>query len=408
MMNHEELFTKALGLKDSLYVKSIDFKPDKGELHLQIDFKRGARFACPICGAKDRPVHDTKEKTWRHLNFFQYKTYIHFRTPRIDCDQDGVKLIEVPWASPGSGFTLLFEAMVMQLTRVMPVAQIAVLVDEHDTRIWRLVERYVMAGLEKADYSKIKSVGIDETSSKKRHQYVTLFVDMDQGRVVYVTPGKDAGTISSFKQELQRREIAAEQVERVCADMSPAFRKGIQEQFPQAQLTFDKFHVIKLLNEAVDQVRRDEQKDESALKRSRYLWLYNPQNLNQKQAGKLQALNKMKLKTGRAYRIKLALQDIYRDVHDPEEAADRLKHWYAWAIRSRLDPIREFARTVKNNWEGILNYFDSRLTNGALEGMNSIVQTARTRARGYRNVNRFMMMIYLLGGKLDLPVFAGS
>lgn len=406
MMNHEELFTAALGLEDPLYVKKIDFDHAAGELHLYIDFQKGARFSCSTCGAKEQPVHDTKEKTWRHLNFFQFKTYIHFRTPRINCAKDGVRMINVPWSKPGSGFTLLFEAMVLQLARVMPVSQIALLVGEHDTRIWRIVQRYVQIAIKQADYSEIKSVGIDETSSKKRHHYVTLFVDMDENRVVYVTPGKDASVIGTFKQMLQSRNIPSKQVEQVCADMSPAFRKGVQEQFPEAQLTFDRFHVMKLINEAVDKVRREEQSTEQVLKRSRYIWLRNPENLSTKQSDMLHSMSILNLKTGRAYRIKLALQNIYRHADNLDEATTMLRSWYSWAVRSRLDPIREFARTVKNHWSGILNYFDSRLTNGILEGTNSIVQTARARARGYRNVNNFITMIYLLGGKLELPVFS--
>lgn len=405
MMKHEELFTVALGLDEKLYVKEIDFNEALGELHLYIDFKKGSRFTCPACGKKDQAIHDTKEKTWRHLNFFQFKTYIHFRTPRISCHEDGVRLIDVPWAKPGSGFTLLFEAMVLQLARVMAVSQIARLVGESDTRIWRLVDRYVDASVKKADYSSIKSVGIDETSSKKRHKYVTLFVDMDKRRVVYVTPGKDASVLGRFKQMLKSREIEPNQIEEVCADMSLAFRKGVREEFPEARLTFDKFHVMKLLNEAVDKVRREEQFTEKALKRSRYIWLSNPENLTKKQTGKLESMSELNLKTGRAYRIKLAMQNIYRHADHIEEATGMLKAWYSWAVRSQLGPIREFARVVKNNWQGILNYFKSGLTNGILEGTNSIVQAARARARGYRNVNNFMTMIYLLGGKLDLPVY---
>jgi len=406
MLNHEELFTAALGLEDPLYVKKLDFDQLAGELHLHIDFRRGARFTCPVCGATEQPVHDTKDRTWRHLNFFQFKTYIHFRTPRIDCGKDGVRTIDVPWAKPGSGFTLLFEAMILQLAKVMPASQVALLVGEHDTRIWRIVQRYVQAAIEQADYSKIQSVGIDETSSKKRHHYVTLFVDMDENRVVHVTPGKDAIVIGTFRQMLQSRNIPPEQIEQVCADMSPAFRKGVREQFPDAKLTFDRFHVMKLINEAVDQVRREEQPSEQSLKRSRYVWLSNPENLSFRQSNMLNSLNTMNLKTGRAYRIKLALQNVYRQAESLGEATTMLRSWYSWAVRSRLEPIREFARTVKNNWSGILNYFDSRLTNGILEGMNSIVQTARARARGYRNVNNFITMIYLLGGKLELPVFS--
>ena len=227
---------------------------------------------------------------------------------------------------------------------------------------------------------------------------------MDKIQVVHVTEGKDAETVKSFKTMLKNREIPPTQIENICADMSPAFRSGIQENFPWANLTFDKFHVIKLMNEALDKVRRLEQKEQSVLKYSRYLWLYNPNNLNESQSEKLEGLNTMNLKTGRAYRIKLALQDVYNTATDKASAMPLLMRWYNWACRCRLAPVTAFAKSVRNNWAGILNYFDSKLTNGILEGINSIVQSARNRARGYRNVNTFITMIYLLGGKLKLEI----
>jgi len=404
MLNHEQLFSAALQINEPLYVKKVDFDLPKGELNIHIDFRKGAKFKCPICGQDHLSVHDTSEKTWRHLNFFQYKAFLHCRTPRVACPQDGVHLASVPWATPGSGFTLLFEALVLQLAMCMPLGKIAELLGEHDTRLWRLVHRYVDGARQKADYSGIESVGVDETSSKKGHKYVSLFVDMDKAQVVHVAEGKDSSTVTSFKNMLVSREIKPTQIQNVCADMSPAFRKGVQEEFPWAKLTFDKFHVVKLMNEALDKVRRNEQQDQTVLKRSRYLWLHNPNNLKKDQADKLAGLSSMNLKTARAYRIKLALQDVYSNTSDKVSAMMQLKFWYSWATRSKLKPITEFARTVKNNWAGILNYFDSNLTNGILEGMNSIVQSARNRAKGYRNINNFIAMIFLLGGKLKLEI----
>lgn len=402
MFNHEELFTAALGLKDPLYVKDIDFKPNLGELHIQIDFRKGATFPCPVCQQDGQKVYDTRERTWRHLNFFQYKTYIHCRVPRIKCDQDGVKQIDLPWAKPGSGFTMLFEALVLKLSSHMSVSAIAGLLQEHDTRLWRIIKRYVDEARSRVDYSSITAVGVDETASKRGHRYVTLFMDMIKRRVVHVVPGKDAQTLASFKSFLNDEAIPATQIDHICADMSTGFRKGIAEEFPWATITYDRFHVIKIINDAVDQVRRDEQKDTTDLKKSRYLWLKNPNNLNKRQSERLVKLNDMNLKTGRAYRMKLALQQIYAENEDPIAAGFALQEWTNWALRSRLEPMVKVARTIINHWPGITRYFQTELTNGLLEGMNSIIQGARSRARGFRNVDNFITMIYLLGGKLPL------
>lgn len=408
MFNHEQLFASALQINEPMYVKKVDFDLNEGELHIYIDFRKGAKFKCAVCEQEGLNVHDTVEKTWRHLNFFQYKAFLHFRTPRTDCPKDGVHMTAVPWAPSGSGFTLLFEALVLQLAQCMPMGRIAQVLGEYDTRLWRIVQRHVAAARRAADYSGIKSVGIDETSSKRRHSYVSLFVDMEKAQVVHVTEGKDSETVKSFKMMLEDRTIPPTQIKNICADMSPAFRSGIQESFPWADLTFDKFHVIKLMNEALDKVRRMEQKEQSVLKSSRYLWLYNPNKLSDSQAQKLAGLNSMNLKTARAYRIKLSLQDVYANSSDKASAMTLLTQWYNWAWRSRLAPVTAFAKTVKKNWTGILNYFDSKLTNGVLEGLNSIVQSARNRARGYRNVNTFITMIYLLGGKLEMEILKSS
>ncbi|MDO9592054.1 MAG: ISL3 family transposase [Erysipelotrichaceae bacterium] len=404
MLNHEQLFTAALQITEPLYVESVEFKPIEGELHIYLNFRKGAKFQCPICGKDHLSVHDTKEKTWRHLNFFQYKAFIHFRTPRVNCPDHGIHLMSVPWAHPSSGFTLLFEAFVMQLATAMASARIAQVVGEHDTLIWRIIKRYVDSARAEADYSQIKSIGIDETSSKKRHNYVTLFVDMHESRVVHVSEGKDSTTLQSFKSLLVDRKISPLQIEKISADMSPAFQKGVTDHFEWAQVTFDKFHVIKMMNEALDNVRREEYRQEDVLKHSRYLWLRNPTNLTTNQAQKLENLNKLNLKTARAYRIKLALQDVYANATDKVSAMLLLNDWYKWASHSRLKPITEFAKTIKKNWAGILNYFDSKLTNGILESINSIVQAARNRARGFRNVETFITMIFLLGGKLKLEI----
>ena len=400
MINHESLFGIALQIQEPLLVKRVEFDKSSGELHIHIDFRKGSTFCCAVCGKDGMKIHDTIDKTWRHLNFFQYKTYIHFRTPRTNCPEDGIHLVDTPWAFPGSGFTLLFEAFILQLAQCMAILQIAEMVDEHDTRLWRIIQKHVNQAQAAANYSDARHVGVDETASKRGHNYVTLFVDIEQAKVIHVTEGKDAATIKNFKDSLSHHHAQPSQITDICADMSPAFRKGIQENFPDARLTFDKFHVLKLVNEAVDQVRRQEQKGVPDLKSSRYLWLYNPENLSETKIKQLNSLTQMNLKTAKAYRMKLVLQDIYKTATGRIDAMNKLQKWYQWAVRCRLQPMKEFAKTLKHNWAGILNHFDSRLTNAILEGTNSIVQSARTRARGYRNVNNFIAMIYLMAGKL--------
>src|SRR5215469_2510715 len=184
--------------------------------------------------------------------------------------------------------------------------------------------------------------------------------------------------------------------------MSPAFIAGIAQSLPSAQITFDKFHLIKLINEAVDAVRRAEQKNRAELKKSRYLWLKNPQNLSTRQHTQLDNLATANLKTGRAYRIRLAFQELY--LQPAKNAEAFLKKWFWWATHSRLAPMIEAARMVKRHWNGILRWFHSRIANGIMEAINSLVQAAKAKARGYRSTRNLKAIIYLIAGKLELAL----
>ena len=403
MIDNIILFTAALGLQPPWEVSKVDFNPDEGRLDIYISRDRGSKHPCPKCETECN-VHDTQARTWRHLNFFQYRAYIHCDIPRIKCQTHGVLQIEVPWSRPGSGFTLLFEAFMIELSRVMPVNSLAKIVKEHDTRIWRVINHYVEEARQKQDYSKVISVGIDETSSKRGHNYVSVFVDLDESSVIYATEGKDSKTVESFKDDLQKHNGEPEQIKDICCDMSPAFIKGTEENFTNAVITFDKFHVMKLVNEAVDQVRGQEQLENKYLKNTRYIWLKNPENLTAKQNDKLESISKMNLKTARAYSIKLSLQEFWA-IEDPDAAAAYLKRWYFWATHSRLEPIKEVAYTIKRHWHGIIQYITSRVNNGILEGINSLIQATKRKARGYRNTKNLITIIYLTCGKLriDLP-----
>jgi transposase len=402
MVRHIELFQAALGLESPWYVVRYEFSPQARRLDLYIDFEAGAVFACPVCGRAGCKAHDTSEKSWRHLNFFQYEAYLHARVPRVRCPEHGVKAIEVPWARPGSGFTLLFEAFVLALVQDMPVNAAARIVGEHDTLIWRIMRHYVNKARAAEDFSSVRQLGIDETSSKRGQNYVSLFVDLERSKVLFATEGRDAHTLARFRSDLEAHGGMAERLAEICMDMSAAFIKGAAQNFPLAEVTYDKFHIMKIMNEAVDQVRRDEQKTRPELTGSRYVWLKNQRNWTARQHKIFQQLSppKVGLKTARAYQIKLALQEFW--TLPPSLAEVFLQRWYFLATHSRLDPVIRAARTIKRHWDGVLRWFTSRVSNGVLEAVNSLVQAAKARARGYRNVENFITMIYLIAGKLQL------
>ena len=304
-MRDTSLLQLALGLVPPWAVIRSEFDPAARQLDIHIDFAAGSLFACPSCGAAGCSAYDTEQMTWRHLNFFQHQAYLHARVPRVHCARCGIKKLSVPWARPDSGFTLLFEALVMSLVSAMPVNTVARQVGEHDTRLWRVVHHYVDHARAKVDLCTVTRVAIDETAAWRDHNYITLFVDIDQARLVFATGGRDAETIAIFADDLTAHGGDPRAVAEVCIDISPAFIKGIADNLPTAAITFDKFHAVKIVNDAVDQVRRAERKVHKFLAGTRYLWLRNPVNLSDRQRIALENLPVRHLKTARAYQIRL-------------------------------------------------------------------------------------------------------
>src|SRR6266516_6276715 len=277
-MRDLELFSRALGLQEPWRV-------------VEPSFEAGARFACPVCERPGCAVHDTSEQSWRHLDFFQHQAYLRARVPRVRCPEHGVRQVELAWARAGSGFTLLFEALLMALVAEMPVRAVAELVGEHDTRLWRVVHHYVAAARAREDLSTVERVGIDETSFRRGQDYVTLFADLDRRRCVFATPGRDAESVSRFVADLRAHGGEPEQLIEVCQEMSEPYLFGVLGNLLQAEITFDRYHVKAQLSQAVDQVRRGERQQQAELlKGSRYLWLRRPENLNDKQRARLDAL----------------------------------------------------------------------------------------------------------------------
>jgi len=384
-------------------------------------------FACPEqdCTETTCPVHDTVEKTWRHLDFFEHQAYLSARVPRVRCTEHGVHLVTVPWARPGSGFTLLFEVAMLTYAKQMPIAPLAKMAREHDTRIWRVIEHHVTSARAGMDFSTVTEVGMDETSARRGQDYVSIFMDLEQRRVMFATEGRNAATVQAFAADLEAHGgEPATQIERVCCDMSPAFIKGITQHLSsplvaseadpegtseptaghQPQIVFDRFHVVAKANEAVDAVRRAEVKTRPELKRSRYAWLKNDANLTVRQREQLSWLTRpsMQLKTTRAARWRDDFNGFY-DQPTPADAEAYLRRWCYGAKRSRLEPVKEFVRTVEAHWDGILAWQQSRISNGLLEGTNSLIQAAKRRARGYRSKIKMITIIYLTAGKLPLP-----
>jgi transposase len=398
-MDELALFTLALGLSKPWQVAEVKFSKEEGRLDLWLDFPKGSKFSCPSCKeTHECDVHDTQDRTWRHLNFFQYETLLHARVPRINCGRCGIKQVEVPWARPGSGFTLLFEMLVLALCREMSVA--AELTSEHANRLWRILNHYVEKARQAVDLRDFAKLGIDEFSIRKGHVYMTSFSDLGASRVIFLGEGRKKGVIKAFIEDLKSRSIDPGQIKVVCCDMWDPYLNGVGKHLKEACVVFDRFHVMNQMNKGLETVRREEQRENQDLKKSRFLWLKNPKNLTDTQAARLAALKKLDLKTARAYQIKLALARFW-EIADPGKALSYLKRWYFWATHSRLAPIIKTARTIKRYWTGVINFLEARVTNGMVEGLNSKIKTAMKRAYGFKQVGYLRTIIYLVAGRLN-------
>lgn len=401
-MPEHELFGRALGLEAPWAVTEVRFGVEARRLDLSVDFTEGSRFPCPRCGQRDCPVHDTKRRTWRHLDFFQHQTYLTARVPRVTCPACGVHQVVVPWAREGTGFTTPFETLLLDLARQMPVSGVATEARVHPDSVWRVLRHYVDAAVARQELSGVTAVGLDECSKQKGHQYLTTFCDLDQARVIFVAEGKEAETVRQFADHLATHQGDPTQVTQVCCDMAPAYISGTETCLPQAAITFDRYHVMALLNQAVDEVRRQEAQEVAGLKATRYLWLKNPETLTAGQRTALRSLKGLDLKTARAYHVKLALRRFWTFRY-PKVAARYLTRWYFWATHSRLAPVIEAAKTIKRHWDGVLAFIRSRITNGIVEGLTSKIKTALKRAYGFKTFENYRTIIHLIAGKLELP-----
>ena len=400
-MDTNPLFTAALGLMPPWIVVRTDFHADQRLLEMHVDFKVGARFSCPGCTSVGCAVHDTVEKRWRHMDFFQHQAFIVARVPRVQCPNCGVRLVDVPWARSGSGFTLMMEGLIMEMARAMPVRNIAQLLRVSDNRVWRVIKHYVDDAVSRTDCSQVTAIGVDETSAKKRHDYISCFFDMDARRLVFATEGREHQVVASFARFLGEHKGDASAVTEVSCDMSPAFVKGVREFLPKAAVTFDRFHVAKVLGDAVERVRRSEWRRDKTVKGGRFALLKNPINLTERQREQLRDITARNAALAEVYRMKETFRDLYRQ-EDIHAATGFLKGWIATAMNSTLKPLIKAAKTIKNRSKGILRWYSTRMTNAVMEGLNSLLQAAKRKARGYRLHSTFITIAYLIAGKLDL------
>ncbi len=326
--------------------------------------------------------------------------------PRVDCAEHGVHQIAVAWSEPGSRFTALFEALVIDWLKEASLTAVADLLGLSWQTCSTIQERAVARGLARREAHLPVHLGVDETSYQKRHEYVTVVIDQDAGTVVHVADGRGREVLDTFFDGFSWEE--RRQVESVAMDMWGAYIASVSTKIPGAvdKIAYDKFHVAQHLSQAVDEVRRQENKvllaeGDEQLKGTKYLWLRHPDHLSEDTWQAFEPLRDSALKTARAWAIKELAMSLWQ-YRTRGWARRAWLAWFAWAIRSRLEPVRRVANMIKSHLNGILNAIVLGVTNARSEGVNSTIQWIKYTARGFRNRLRFRTAIYFHLGGLDL------
>ena len=397
-------YGRLLGLDEAWRVESVDLQVEQRRVEIRVTH-RGGPTPCPECGRDCGLADHADERRWRHLDTMQFVTELVARLPRTRCPEHGVKTIVPPWADKHSRFTLLFETFAVEVLQACrAIKSAAALLDISWDGLQAIMNRAVKRGLARREATPIRHLGLDEKSFGRGHDYITVLTDLDGSRVLDVTPERTEAAAAEVLQTLTVEQRQA--VQAVAADMLPAYQNAVAAKTPDAALVHDKFHVAKHLNEAVDKVRRAENKalqavDDDRLKGTRQLWLFSKPNLSPAQRRAFERIKKRGLKTGRAWTIKEQFRWFWRYVYTTS-AHDFFDHWYAWAVRCRLPPMVKVAKMLRRHLSNLLSYFRHRITNAASEGFNSVIQALKYAARGFRSFPNYRTRILFFCGKLDL------
>ena len=415
----EKVFQQILVLGNEWRVDRVDYveKESKVLIRIQETSALWASESCPHCNAKSVGGYDhAPERTWRHLNVCQLQSEIVCALPRGQCKEcQKVYTVRAPWEGRSRGLTQEFEAFALTLMREMPVKKAGEILGETDQKLWRALFAHVDAAWTDLSWENVVWVGADEMNRKKGHNYLTVFVDLVAKRVLLAVEGKDAGTWERFAEQLGRHNGHPKAITQVAIDMSPAYSKGVRENFPNAVTVFDKFHVVSQVTTAVDEVRRKEARQDSTareqMEKTAWLWRKNPENWTEREEKRWEQLKDKPLVTGLAYAMRLELQRAYESA-SARVARSRFVKWCQWVrmeaeamASGLLDPMRKAADMVERHLEGILAHWKEGLTTAFLEGLNSLFSATKRKARGYRSTEYQIAMLYFVAGKLEIPYY---
>jgi transposase len=407
-MRDKDLYATILGITAPWAVRDVDLRAEAQEVEVFIEYDGERELACPECGAA-ASQHDTRRRSWRHLDTCQYRTTLTAEVPRVKCPEHGVRQVAVPWSERNSRFTAMFECLAIDWLREASVSAVSRRLRVSWDALDGIQRRAVGRGLARREAEPMARIGVDETSFQRRHEYVTVVNDLDRGRVVHVADGRGQDALEGFYRGLTPAQLEA--VEAVAMDMWKPYIQATQALLPGwgAKVCFDRFHVAKHLGDAVNDVRKAEHRallaeGDDRLKRTRFLWLMSPERrarMTSERRSEFDVLKASTLKVARAWALKETARGLWAYVR--RGWAERgWKRWLGWAFRSRLEPMRKAARMVKEHLWGILNAVVKGVTNATSESLNAKIQRVKKNACGFRNRERFRTAILFHCGGLDL------
>lgn len=405
-MRDTDLYRHLLGVEDPWFVSEVQLDVTELRVDVWIEHPKGLQWPCPECGAEGTLHDHAEERVWRHLDSCQFQTFLHARPPRVVCPEHEVRQVRLPWAEPHARFTLLFERFAIEVLRHTTIQAGRMILRISWDEAWHVMERAVQRGLRRKPERMIAQLGVDEKSVGSGQDYVTVVCDLERSTVEEVTEGNNCRSLEIYFEGLTDKQRQG--IEAVAMDMAGGYINAVSGSLPEGRekIVFDRFHIMKLMNEAVDGVRREEHKrltdgGSSILAGTKFLWLYARERLPAKHWEQFSSLKAAGLKTARAWAIKETLRQLWR--YKSRAWAEKFwKRWYFWATHSRLAPVKKIANTLKTHLYGILTYSKHRITNAATEGINSQIETLRKAACGFRNKQRFRTVILFHLGGLDL------
>jgi transposase len=380
-MREVDFFDKLLGLRKPWKVSRVSLSSEEKRIDVVLEHRRRAQFSCPECRLP-LPLYDhIPSRQWRHLDHGECVTWLHARIPRVYCLEHGIRHVTVPWAQPGSRCTLPFERHAIDVLLETDVLGGARLLRLSWDEAWHLMERAVEHGQRAKKRRVIPYLGVDEKAVARRHQYVTMVCDLERGTVEYLADNREKTSLDAYYASLSPEQLAG--IKAVAMDMWDPYIASTVAHVPGGRwkIVFDRFHIMKHMNEAVDTVRKEEHRllmedQNDILKGTKFLWLFAEENVPEKMVEVFAFLRRLNLKTGRAWAIKESLRELW-SYRRRGWAELYWQRWYFWATHSRLKAVKSVARMIHDHLENVLTYFDHRITNAVSEGLNSKIQTIK-------------------------------